>query len=250
MEGGIELGSREAFIRYWLPAVVCAGLILVGTSLPRPPSPGIPGSDKVAHLLAYAALGVLLMRAFGAERRMPAVRSAFAAVLVGGLYGVMDELHQTLVPGRYCSGLDMAADGAGLVLGAVIVVLWWKRNRRRSGIAVAQGERQTMAEPVHVDQAAFEVEVLGSDVPVMVDFWAPWCGPCHMVAPTLEQLAADYDGKAKIAKVNVDNNPDLAMKYGIRSIPALLVFKGGEVVDMLIGVQPEDVLRQKLDALV
>ncbi|MEA3403525.1 MAG: thioredoxin [Armatimonadota bacterium] len=107
-----------------------------------------------------------------------------------------------------------------------------------------------MAEPVHVDQAAFEVEVLGSDVPVMVDFWAPWCGPCHMVAPTLEQLAADYDGKAKIAKVNVDNNPDLAMKYGIRSIPALLVFKGGEVVDMLIGVQPEDVLRQKLDALV
>ncbi|MGC9319924.1 MAG: thioredoxin [Armatimonadota bacterium] len=107
-----------------------------------------------------------------------------------------------------------------------------------------------MAEPVHVDQAAFQSEVLDSDIPVMVDFWAPWCGPCHMVAPTLEQLAADYDGQAKIAKVNVDDNPDLAMKYGIRSIPALLLFQGGDVVDTLIGVQPEDVLREKLEALV
>ncbi|MGC9319923.1 MAG: VanZ family protein [Armatimonadota bacterium] len=140
MEGGSELGPREACVRYWLPVVACAGLIVVGTSLPRVPGVGVPNSDKMAHLLAYGVLGLLLMRAFRAARRMPPVRSASATVLVGGLYGVMDELHQTLVPGRHCSALDMAADAGGLVLAAVIVVLWWKRKRRRSGITVAQGE--------------------------------------------------------------------------------------------------------------
>ncbi|MFB1003112.1 MAG: thioredoxin, partial [Bacteroidia bacterium] len=77
----------------------------------------------------------------------------------------------------------------------------------------------------------FEQEVLNSDTPVLVDFWAEWCGPCRMIGPLVEELATEYEGKAKIGKMNIDNNPGTPMKYGVRSIPTLLVFKNGEVVD-------------------
>ena len=107
-----------------------------------------------------------------------------------------------------------------------------------------------MAEALHADQDTFASDVLNATTPALVDFWAPWCGPCQMMGPTIDKLASDYAGKAVIAKVNVDDSPDLASKYGIRSIPALLFFKGGEVVDQLIGVQSEDTLKRKLDALV
>lgn len=107
-----------------------------------------------------------------------------------------------------------------------------------------------MAEALHLDQDSFASEVLNSDQPALVDFWAPWCGPCQMMGPTIDKLADDYAGKAVIAKVNVDDSPDLASKYGIRSIPALLFFKGGEVVDQLVGVQSENTLKAKLDSLV
>lgn len=95
----------------------------------------------------------------------------------------------------------------------------------------------------------FESEVLKSDKPVLVDFWAEWCGPCRMIAPMIEELANDYDGKAVIAKLNVDENPNVSMKFGIRSIPTLLVFKNGEVVDQVVGAVPKNVLSEKLDAL-
>lgn len=98
-------------------------------------------------------------------------------------------------------------------------------------------------------QDNFQSEIIESQVPCLVDFWAPWCGPCLMMGPTIEKLASAYAGKAKVGKVNVDESPNLANKYGIRSIPSLLFFKGGEVVDMMVGVQSEEVLKQKLDTL-
>ena len=106
-----------------------------------------------------------------------------------------------------------------------------------------------MASYVTGTDANFEDEVLNTDQPVLVDFWATWCGPCRTIAPTIEKLAADYDGRAKVVKLDVDNNPQTAMKYGIRSIPSLLFFKDGRPVDQMVGVVPERVLADKLDAL-
>ena len=87
-----------------------------------------------------------------------------------------------------------------------------------------------------VNEGDWDSNVLQSDVPVLVDFWAPWCGPCRAIAPNVEALAEEYSGRLRVAKVNVDNNQGLAMKYGIRGIPALLVFKGGELVNQVSGV--------------
>ena len=104
-----------------------------------------------------------------------------------------------------------------------------------------------MGSAVELTDATFEAQVLKSDKPALVDFWAPWCGPCKMMGPRIEALATRYEGKAVVAKVNVDDSPALANKYGIRSIPSLLIFKGGEVVDQSVGVQPEDDLAKLLD---
>ena len=104
-----------------------------------------------------------------------------------------------------------------------------------------------MAKPIEITDSNFE-EVLGSDKPILVDFWAEWCGPCKMIGPVVEELASDYDGKAVVGKVDVDVNPEVSAKFGIRSIPTLLVFKNGEVVDKQIGAVPKAVLSQKLEA--
>ena len=100
---------------------------------------------------------------------------------------------------------------------------------------------------LELTDANFEELVIKSDKPVLVDFWAEWCGPCRMVGPIVDELAKEYDGKAVIGKVNVDNNPGISVKYGIRNIPALLVFKGGEVVDKQIGTAPKSTLAGKID---
>lgn len=95
---------------------------------------------------------------------------------------------------------------------------------------------------IEFTDANFEVEVLGADVPVLVDFWATWCAPCRMLAPTIDSLAADFAGKAKIGKVNVDENSTVSAKYGIRSIPTMMIFKGGQMVDQAVGVQSKEAL--------
>ncbi len=104
-----------------------------------------------------------------------------------------------------------------------------------------------MNKPVEITDKNFN-EILNTQKPVLVDFWAEWCGPCKMIGPVVEELAADYDGKAVIGKVDVDTNPEVSAKFGIRSIPTLLVFKNGEIVDKQIGAVPKAVLSNKLDA--
>ncbi len=101
--------------------------------------------------------------------------------------------------------------------------------------------------PIEFTDANFEQEVLKADVPVLVDFWAVWCGPCKMIAPFVQEIANEYEGKAKVGKVDVDNNPQVAMTYGIRSIPTLLIFKGGKVVDQIVGAVPKNTITSKIE---
>ena len=106
-----------------------------------------------------------------------------------------------------------------------------------------------MAEPFEVNDDTWEELVMKSDTPVMVDFWAEWCGPCKMIAPAVHDMAVDYEGKLKVAKLDVDASPNVAMKYGVRSIPALIFFKNGEPVDQLIGAVPKGALIKKVDSV-
>ncbi len=104
-------------------------------------------------------------------------------------------------------------------------------------------------EPVVVTDETFEEEVEKSSLPVLLDCWAPWCGPCKMLAPTIEQLAEDLDGTVKVAKLNVDDSPGTAQKFGIMSIPTLLIVKDGKVVDKMVGVQPKATIEEHLSKL-
>jgi thioredoxin 1 len=106
-----------------------------------------------------------------------------------------------------------------------------------------------MTHPIHVTDAEFESKVLQSTIPVVVDFWAPWCGPCKMIAPVLENLAAEYADKVTVAKVNTDENPEWAMKYGVQGIPTLLFIKDGQVKDTIVGVVAASIIKSKMDGL-
>jgi thioredoxin 1 len=113
----------------------------------------------------------------------------------------------------------------------------------------AAGNGVSKVEPIHVTDADFEALILQSDKPAIVDLWADWCGPCHMIAPSVEQLASAYDGRAVIAKLNVDENPNVPGRYGIMGIPTLLYFKDGKEVDRQVGVAGYPALANKLEKL-
>ncbi|MBE0686826.1 MAG: thioredoxin [Anaerolineaceae bacterium] len=104
-----------------------------------------------------------------------------------------------------------------------------------------------ISEPVHVTDASFEKVVLQSEMPVIVDFWAPWCGPCRMVAPVLDKLAKEYEGKLLITKVNTDENPDWATRFGVQGIPTMLFVSGGKIAHRQVGALPEGMLRDVVE---
>ncbi len=101
--------------------------------------------------------------------------------------------------------------------------------------------------PIEITDANFEQEVLKSELPVLIDFWAVWCGPCKMIAPMVAELAEEYDGKVKIGKLDIDNNQEVSVKYGIRSIPTLLLFKDGKIIDQIVGAVPKGTIVAKLN---
>ena len=101
---------------------------------------------------------------------------------------------------------------------------------------------------VEINDASFKTEVSDSPLPVLVDFWAPWCGPCKMITPVLEELAQEYDGKAKIVKINIDDNQNTPAQFGVRSIPTLILFKNGNEVEKIIGAQSKDKLKAMIDS--
>jgi thioredoxin 1 len=105
-----------------------------------------------------------------------------------------------------------------------------------------------MENVVEITDSNFDQQVLKSNEPVLVDFWAPWCGPCRMIAPLVEELAGENRGSIKVGKVNIDDNPGAAQNYGVSSIPTLMLFKGGKIVNQFVGVQPKNRLQQAIDA--
>jgi thioredoxin 1 len=121
--------------------------------------------------------------------------------------------------------------------------------KRSSNGKEEQKESNQGAKPVHVSGEEFDTVVLGSPLPAVVDFWAEWCGPCHAIAPSVSQLAAEYEGRAMVAKLDADEYPDIVMRYGIMGIPTLIYFKDGQEVDRVVGLTGYSTLKRRLEPL-
>jgi thioredoxin 1 len=145
---------------------------------------------------------------------------------------------------------DALREQARVVVGeASVPVNSTSGNNTSPPLSAKKNQPGAETRPVHVTDATFEAQVLRSDVPVLVDFWAPWCGPCHMIAPVLDKLAREFAGRLRVAKVNVDESPHYAGVYGVQGIPTMLMVRNGVVKDRLVGALPEHYLRQKVETL-
>jgi thioredoxin 1 len=113
----------------------------------------------------------------------------------------------------------------------------------------SEAAKAPAVEPLHLNAEEFDAQVSGSELPVVVDFWAEWCGPCHAIAPSVAKMAQEYNGRAVVAKVNADDHPEILMRYGIMGIPTLIYFKGGQEVDRVVGLNPYGTLKTKLERL-
>ena len=255
---GSETGREDARVyavlrnqlTRWGPVLLWMVLIFRGSALPGTEHPSSDGGlDKAEHLLAYAILAALSYRCLLLRRKhRPFFSHAWRAALFSALYGLFIELYQISVPGRDFEWSDVAANCLGIAL-ALAVVLYWHTDRSSTAQPVRQNhqEEEQVSNTIEITADNFESEALQADIPVVVDFWAPWCGPCRMISPILESLAEKYAGKIKLGKVNLDEHPQLAAQYGIRSIPAIFIFKDGQVAERVIGVQPEEHLAALID---
>ena len=227
-------------------------LIFGGSAFPGTKHPsGDGGLDKAGHLLAYAILAALSYRCLSQHRKhRPFFSHAWRVGLFSVLYGLFIELYQISVPGRDFEWSDVAANCVGVALALMFLLYWHSSRSTISGthhVDENHREEEQVSNAIEITADNFESEVLQADIPVVVDFWAPWCGPCHMISPILESLAEKYAGKFKLGKVNLDEHPQLAAQYGIRSIPAVFIFKDGQVAERVIGVQPEQHLAALID---
>lgn len=236
-------GGRKLWA--WVAAGVWMGFILVECWTPVPPVEART-TDWAAHGAGFLVLGLVLAYCLAGS----GLRAVWRSGLVAVVWGAITEAGQNWVPGREASAVDILADAAGGLVGAGIgtAVLGYMRQRLKGKLDRISGGI-TMANIQEVTGADFDAEVMQSEQPVLVDFWAPWCAPCHMVAPVLERIAERFAGQLKVVRVNVDEAPELANKFNIRSIPTLLFIKGGQVANQLIGAQPEAVIASAVEGL-
>ncbi len=246
-------GSGRWLLR-WLPTGLwMVAIFVVSTSPSIGRTPGQGGVDKIKHFLAYALLAALVYRSLnGSAHGYRLGRYVWGIATGAAVYGLLLEFYQISVPGRDFEWMDVVANCLGIVIALTILLYWYNNSasiNEAQSVEQNRQEEEQVSHAIEITADSFESEALEADVPVMVDFWAPWCGPCHMISPVLENLAEKYAGKIKLGKVNLDEYPQLAVRYGIRAIPAVFIFKDGQVAERVIGVQSESHFTSLVDQL-